>query len=72
MMILIPDTSFVMGSPELYRWLDGNPRVLMTRTERTNDPAAISRQPAMTSVNAAIEVDLFGQAKAAESDAKSS
>jgi acyl-CoA hydrolase len=57
-------TSFVMGSAELYTWLDGNRRVLMTRTERTNDPAAISRQPAMTSVNAALEVDLFGQANA--------
>jgi acyl-CoA hydrolase len=36
----------------------------MTRTERTNDPARISLQPAMTSVNAALEVDLFGQANA--------
>ncbi|MDX6287107.1 MAG: hypothetical protein QOG53_2592 [Frankiales bacterium] len=57
-------TSFVWGSPELYSWLDGNHRVVMTRTERTNDPSWISRQPAMTSVNAAIEVDLYGQANA--------
>ena len=57
-------TSFVWGSPELYVWLEGNPRVVMTRTERTNDPAWIARQPAMTSVNAALEVDLFGQANA--------
>jgi acyl-CoA hydrolase len=57
-------TSFVLGSAELYAWLDGNRRVSMTRTERTNDPAWISRQPAMTSINAALEVDLYGQANA--------
>jgi acyl-CoA hydrolase len=57
-------TSFVWGSAELYAWLDGNRRVLMTRTERANDPAWIARQPTMTSINAAIEVDLYGQANA--------
>jgi acyl-CoA hydrolase len=57
-------TSFIWGSPELYSWVDGNRRVLMTRTERTNDPAWIAQQPAMTSINAALEVDLFGQANA--------
>jgi acyl-CoA hydrolase len=57
-------TSFVWGSEELYAWLDGNRRVLMTRTERSNDPGLIARQPTMTSVNAALEVDLYGQANA--------
>jgi acyl-CoA hydrolase len=57
-------TSFVWGSPDLYAWVDGNRRVVMTRTERTNDPAWIARQPAMTSINAALQVDLFGQANA--------
>ena len=36
----------------------------MLRTERTNDPASIARSPAMTSVNTALQVDLFGQANA--------
>jgi acyl-CoA hydrolase len=57
-------TSFAMGSQDLYAWLDGNPRIVFARTERTNDPAVISRQPLMTSVNSALEVDLFGQANA--------
>lgn len=57
-------TSFAWGSAELYAWLDGNHRVVMTRTERCNDPAWIARQPAMTSINAALEVDLYGQANA--------
>jgi acyl-CoA hydrolase len=57
-------TSFAVGSEELYAWLDGNPRVVFARTERTNDPAVIARQPLMTSVNSALQVDLFGQANA--------
>src|SRR4051812_47038621 len=57
-------TSFAAGSSELYQWLDGNDRVIFHRTERTNDPAVIARQPAMTSINAALEVDLFAEANA--------
>jgi acyl-CoA hydrolase len=56
--------SFVFGSQPLYDWVNLNPRVRMTRTEFTNDPARISRQTAMTSVNSALQVDLFDQANA--------
>jgi acyl-CoA hydrolase len=56
--------SFMFGSPELYDWADRNPRIRMARTERANDPAQISRQPGMTSINSALEVDLFAQANA--------
>jgi acyl-CoA hydrolase len=56
--------SFLFGSPELYAWADRNPRVRMLRTERTNDPAAIARNPQVVSVNTAIQVDLFAQANA--------
>lgn len=56
--------SFMFGSPELYRWVDRNPRIHMTRTETTNDPAMIAQQPAMTAINAALQVDLFAQANA--------
>ena len=57
--------SFAFGSAELYDWIDRNPRVRMLRTEKTNDPALIARQPAMVSVNTALQVDLFAQANAA-------
>lgn len=57
--------SFAFGSAELYSWIDHNPRVRMLRTEKTNDPGLIARQPAMTSINGALEVDLFAQANAA-------
>ena len=36
----------------------------MRRTEVTNDPSLISRNPKMTSINTAIEVDLYAQANA--------
>jgi acyl-CoA hydrolase len=57
-------SSFLFGSPELYKWVDGNPRVRMLRTEKTNDPALIAGQPLLTSVNSALQVDLYGQANA--------
>ncbi len=56
--------SFVFGSQELYEWLHLNRKVRMMRTERTNDPSQIARQAKMTSINAALEVDLFDQANA--------
>ncbi|MEI7779198.1 MAG: acetyl-CoA hydrolase/transferase C-terminal domain-containing protein [Actinomycetes bacterium] len=57
-------TSFIFGSQALYDWVDHNDRVHMVRTEHSNDPSLIARQPLMTSVNAALQVDLFGQANA--------
>ena len=62
--------SFLFGTPELLAWVDGNPRVRMIRTETANDPALIARNPAMTSVNTALQVDLFGQANASRIDAR--
>jgi acyl-CoA hydrolase len=56
--------SFVFGSPRLYEWVDRNQSVRLLRTETTNDPARISQRPLMVSVNAALQVDLFGQANA--------
>ena len=62
--------SFLFGSRELYDWLDGNHRVRMMRTEHTNDPGLIAQQRFMTSVNTALEVDLFGQANASRINAR--
>jgi acyl-CoA hydrolase len=55
----------VFGSPDLYDWVNRNPRVRLLRTEKTNDPGLIARQPRMVSVNGALQVDLFAQANAA-------
>ena len=57
-------TSFLYGSQDLYSWVDGNPRLRLLRTEATNAPAMIARQHKMTSINTALQVDLFAQANA--------
>jgi len=57
-------SSFLFGSAELLDWAHENPRIQMIRTETANDPAQISRHPAMVSVNTALQVDIFGQANA--------
>ena len=57
-------SSFAAGSPRLMAWLHENPRVRMLRTETVNDPGRIAANPAMTSVNTALSVDLFDQANA--------
>lgn len=63
-------TSFVFGSQELYDWVADNPRVRMLRTETSNSPSEIARQPAMTSINTALQVDLFDQANASRIKAR--
>ncbi len=68
---LVPVTaSFLFGSPELYEWVDDNERIVMRRTEITNDPGRIGANPAMVSVNTALQVDLFGQVNASRINAR--
>ncbi len=57
-------TSFLIGSSELYAWADLNPRLQMIRTEVINDPASIANNPGLVSVNMALQIDLFAQANA--------
>jgi acyl-CoA hydrolase len=54
-------TSFVMGSEQLYRWCDNNPRVEMRPSEFVNDPQIIARNDNMIAINSALCVDLTGQ-----------
>ena len=56
--------SFIFGSQELYDWLDLNRQVRMFRTEKTNDPGQIAKQARMTSINSALQIDLYDQANA--------
>jgi acyl-CoA hydrolase len=62
--------SFIFGTHELYRWLDKNPQVQMLRTEKTNDPGLIARQNQMTSINSALQIDLYDQANASHVNGK--
>ncbi len=56
--------SFVMGSRELYRWVNENPALEMRGSGFTNDPAVIARNDQMVSINSACAVDLTGQVAA--------
>jgi acyl-CoA hydrolase/GNAT superfamily N-acetyltransferase len=57
-------TSFVMGSRELYDWVDDNPQVEFRPSEFTNDPFVIARNDQMVAINSALAVDLTGQVAA--------
>jgi acyl-CoA hydrolase len=56
--------SFLLGSQEVYDFIDDNPDVLMKDIAYTNDPWVISRNPHMKAINSATEVDLTGQISA--------
>lgn len=52
---------FVMGTKRLYEFVDDNPMVVMLDIGYVNDTAVIRRNPKVTAINSAIEVDLTGQ-----------
>ncbi len=54
-------TSFVSGSRQLFDFIDENPIVEFHGCDRTNDTTLIRRNPKVTAINSAIEVDLSGQ-----------
>jgi 4-hydroxybutyrate CoA-transferase len=53
--------SFAAGTRRFYDFLDDNPQVAMLDVAYTNDTAVIRRNPKVTAINSAIEVDLTGQ-----------
>jgi len=52
---------FILGTRELYEWVDDNPLIELHRTEYVNDPFVIAQNERMVAINSAIEVDLTGQ-----------
>ena len=53
--------AFALGTRKLYDFLDDNPAVAMLDIGYVNDTAVIRRNPRVTAINSAIEVDLTGQ-----------
>jgi acyl-CoA hydrolase len=53
--------SFLLGSQDVYDFIDRNPAVQMRDIAYTNDPRVIAQNPGMVSINSAIEIDLTGQ-----------
>ena len=54
-------SSFVMGSREIYDFIDDNPLVNLLSSEYVNNTRIICQNPKVTAINSAIEVDLTGQ-----------
>ena len=53
--------TFAFGSKRIYDYIDDNPAVELLPVDYVNDPKVIARHPDFISVNAAVEVDFFGQ-----------
>ena len=53
--------SFAMGTRKLYDYMDDNPLIQMLDCAYVNDTAVIRRNPKVTAINSAIEIDLTGQ-----------
>jgi len=56
--------SFLLGSQDVYSFIDKNPAVEMLDIEYTNNPWIICQNPHMKAINSATEVDLTGQISA--------
>lgn len=54
-------TTFAFGSREMYDYIDDNPAVAILPVNYVNDPKVIAQHPNFISINAAVEVDFFGQ-----------
>lgn len=53
--------TLAFGSQRMYDLIDDNPAFVMLPVDQVNDPAIIAQHPNFISVNAALEVDFFGQ-----------
>ncbi|MEX2115853.1 MAG: acetyl-CoA hydrolase/transferase C-terminal domain-containing protein [Bacteroidota bacterium] len=53
--------TFVLGSEELYRYVDNNPIFELHPCDYTNDPFIIAQNENMVAINSAIEIDITGQ-----------
>ena len=54
-------STFLMGSQRVYDFIDDNPMVAMMDVDYTNDPFVIAKNPKMTAINSALQIDLTGQ-----------
>ncbi len=54
-------TCFAVGTQKLYDFIDDNPIVHFKEAAYTNDTAIIRKNPKVTAINSAIEIDLTGQ-----------
>ena len=53
--------TFLLGSKELYDYTHQNEQVRMMDVRYTNDPFIIAKNPKVTAINSALQIDLTGQ-----------
>lgn len=53
--------SFLIGTKKLYDFVDNNPFIEMLEINYVNNVGIVARNPKMTAINSALEVDLTGQ-----------
>ncbi len=53
--------TFILGSEQLYEYVDNNPYFELHPCDYTNNPFVIAQNAKMVAINSAIEVDLTGQ-----------
>ena len=53
--------SFVIGTQKLYEYIDDNPMIKLLDCEYVNNTKVIRKNPKVTAINSAIEIDLTGQ-----------
>jgi itaconate CoA-transferase len=56
--------TFAIGDQEVYDFINNNPSMLCLPASYTNEPTVIGKNDNMISVNAFVEIDLFGQVNA--------
>ncbi len=54
-------SAFVMGSRDVYNFIDDNPAVIQLPSDYVNSPVVICRNKNVMAINSAVEVDLTGQ-----------
>jgi acyl-CoA hydrolase len=54
-------TGFAMGTRALYDFVSDNPEVTFLDIEFVNNPTVIAKNPRVTSINSALQIDLSGQ-----------
>lgn len=54
-------STFLMGSKNVYDFIDNNPMVAMMDVAYTNDPFNIMRNSKVTAINSALQIDITGQ-----------
>lgn len=62
--------AFAAGTQKLYDYINGNPEIMSTTVEYTNDVRVISSLDNFISINNAVDVDLYGQVNAESAGTK--